>query len=81
MEDDSNVPKLSSYRPQRRFLPKPPGPTPRPTKAQREQAARAEARAERMHLAGLTDAATIVMGVVLVAVILIVVLVMISRHY
>jgi hypothetical protein len=80
MEEDLNNPNISSFRPQRRFLPKPPGPPPRPSAAQRKQAARAEARAERMHLAGLTNVATIVMGVVLVGVILMVVLIMMSRH-
>ena len=38
---------------------------PKPSKAEREQAKRAEARAERLHLAGLTNAAVIIMGVVL----------------
>ncbi len=41
---------------------------PKPGKAEREQAKRADARAERLHLVGLTNAAVIVMGVVLGAV-------------
>jgi hypothetical protein len=53
---------------------------PEPSKAEREQAKRAEARAERLHLAGLTNAAVIIMGVALVAVVVIVVLAMASRH-
>jgi len=82
MPDDLNDPRISAYRPQKwwRVLPKPPGPAPRPSKAERERAERIQARAERLHLAGLTNAATLVMGVVLVAVILMVVLIMMSRH-
>ena len=37
------------------------------SKAERERERRAEARAERLHLAGLTSAGVIVMGVVLSA--------------
>jgi len=46
-------------------LPPPPGPPPKPGKAEREQEERAEARAERLHLAGLTNAGVIIMGVAL----------------
>ncbi|MGE5134109.1 MAG: hypothetical protein ACM32E_14550 [Gemmatimonadota bacterium] len=41
---------------------------------------RAEARAERLHLAGLTNAAVIIMGVVLSAMVVVVVLLLVSRH-
>jgi hypothetical protein len=61
--DDLNNPRISAYKPQRRLLlPKPPGYRSKPSKAQRRQKARADARATRMHLVGLTDAAVIVMG-------------------
>ena len=53
---------------------------PKPSKAEREQAKRAEARAERLHLAGLTNAAVIIMGVLLVAVVVMVVVALASRH-
>jgi hypothetical protein len=53
---------------------------PEPSKAEREQAKRAEARAERLHLAGLTNAAVIIMGVVLCAVVVMLVLVLASHH-
>jgi hypothetical protein len=51
-----------------------------PSKAEREQAKRAEARAKRLHLAGLTNAAVIIMGVVLGAVVVVLVLVLVSHH-
>ena len=53
---------------------------PKPSKAEREQEKRAEARAERLHLVGLTNAAVIVMGVVLGAVVVMLVVVLASRH-
>jgi len=53
---------------------------PKPSKAEREQAQRTEARAERLHLAGLTNAAVIIMGVVLGAVVVMLVLVLVSHH-
>jgi hypothetical protein len=59
-------------------VPPPAGPPSRPSKAEREQQRRAEARAERLHLAGLTSAGVIVMGVVLAAMVLVIVLV--SQH-
>jgi hypothetical protein len=80
MEDDSNVPQLSSYRPQRRFLPKPPGPSRGPSKAERQRAARIEARDERLHLAGMTNAGTIVMGVVLAVVVVMLLVILMSHH-
>jgi hypothetical protein len=61
-------------------VPGAPGPRPEPSKSQREQEKRAEARAERLHLAGLTNAAVIVMGVVLAAVVVMLVLVLVIRH-
>jgi len=53
---------------------------PKPSKAEREQAKRAEARAERLHLVGLTNAAVIIMGVLLVAVVVMVALALVSHH-
>jgi hypothetical protein len=61
-------------------VPPPPGPPPEPSKAEREQEKRAEARAERLHLVGLTNAAVIIMGVVLGAVVVMLVLVLVSHH-
>ena len=61
-------------------LPPPPGPAPKPSKAEREQERRAEARAERLHLAGLTNAGVIIMGVVLGAMVVVLVLVLVSQH-
>jgi hypothetical protein len=62
-------------------LPPPPWATlPRPSKAEREQEKRSEARAERLHLVALTNAAVIIMGVVLGAVVIILVLVVVSHH-
>ena len=79
--DDLNDPRISAYRPQRRWLiPAPPGPRPRLSKAKREQEARDDARAARLHLVGLTDAGVIVMGLVLAAVVVMFVLVLISHH-
>ena len=61
-------------------VPPPPGPRPGPSKAEREQEKRAEARAERLHLAGLTNAGVIIMGVVLAGVMVMLVLVLVSHH-
>jgi hypothetical protein len=61
-------------------LPPPPGPRPEPSKAEREQERRAEARAERLHLVTLTNAGVIIMGVVLGAVVVMLLLVLVSRH-
>jgi hypothetical protein len=41
---------------------------------------RAEARAERLHLTGLTNAGVIIMTVILAAVVVMVVLVLVTRH-
>lgn len=79
--DDLNDPRISAFRPQRRWLiPAPPGPRPRQSKAERDQEVRAEARGARLHLVGLTDAGMIVMGLVLAAVVVMFVLILISRH-
>jgi hypothetical protein len=51
-----------------------------PSKAEREQARRAEARAERLHLAGLTNIAVIIMGVVLGAMVIVIVVALASQH-
>lgn len=61
-------------------LPPPPGPKPRPSKAEREREHRADARAERLHLVGLTNAAVIIMGVVLGAVVVMLAFVLASHH-
>jgi hypothetical protein len=61
-------------------VPPPPGPPPKPSKAEREQEKRAEARAKRLHLVGLSDAGVIVMGVVLGAAVVVLVLLLVSRH-
>ena len=53
---------------------------PKPSKAEREQEERAEARAERLHLAGLTSAGVIIMSVVLGAVVVMLVLVLVGHH-
>jgi hypothetical protein len=61
-------------------VPRPPGPSPNPSKAERVQEERAEVRAERLHLAGLTNAGVIIMGVVLGAVVVVLVLVLVTHH-
>jgi hypothetical protein len=61
-------------------VPPPPGPPPKPSKAEREQKKRAEARARRLHLVGLTDTGVIIMGVVLGAAMVMLVVVLVSRH-
>jgi hypothetical protein len=61
-------------------VPPPPGPPPKPGKAGREQEKRADARAERLHLVGLTSAGVIIMGAVLGAVVVVIVVVLVS-HY
>jgi hypothetical protein len=61
-------------------VPPPPGPPRKPSKAEREQEKRAEARAERLHLAGLTNAGVIIMGVVLGAAVVVLALLLVSHH-
>ena len=61
-------------------IPPPLGPRPKLSKAERERERRAEARAERLHLVGLTNAGVIIMGVVLTAAMVMLVLVAVSHH-
>ena len=61
-------------------VPPPPGPPPRPDKAGREQEKRADARAERLHLVGLTSAGVIIKGAVLGAMVVVIVVVLASHH-
>jgi hypothetical protein len=61
-------------------LPRPPGPSPAPSRADREQEKRAEARAERLHLAGLSNGWAIIMSVILAAVVVMLVLVLVTHH-
>jgi hypothetical protein len=78
--DDLNDPRISAYKPQRRLLlPAPPGYRRKLSKAQRKQKELAEARATRLHLVGLTNAAVIVVGLVTAAVVVMLVLVLISH--
>jgi hypothetical protein len=53
---------------------------PEPTKAAREREQRADARADRLHLVGLTSAGVIIMGVVIAAVVVMVALALVSHH-
>ena len=52
----------------------------KPGKAEREQEKRAEARAERLHLAGLTNAAVIIVGVAVGVVVVMLVVMLASRY-
>jgi hypothetical protein len=61
-------------------VPPPAGPPPKLSKAERDQERRADERAERMHLAGLTSVGAIIMSVVVAAVVIVLVLVLISHH-
>jgi hypothetical protein len=61
-------------------VPPPPGPPRKTSKAEREQEMRAEVRAERLHLAGLTSVGVIIMSLVLGAVVIMLVLVLVSHH-
>jgi hypothetical protein len=61
-------------------VPPPPGPPRKPSKAEHDWQKRAEARAERLHLAGLSNAGVIIMGVVLGVAVIALVLVLVSRH-
>jgi len=84
--DDLNDPRISAYKPQRRLLlPTPPGKRRKLSSAQRKQKAlahaRAEARATRWHLVGLTDAAVIVVALAATAmIVMLFVLAMIVHH-
>jgi hypothetical protein len=61
-------------------VPRPPGPPPKRSKAERDQERRAEARAERLHLASLSNVGVIIMAVVLGVAVIALVLVAVSRH-
>jgi hypothetical protein len=61
-------------------VPPPPGPPSKPGKAERERERRADARAERLHLVGMTNAGVIIMGVVLGAAVVVVVMLLVSQH-
>jgi hypothetical protein len=79
--DDLNDPRISAYKPQRRLLlPAPPGYRRKRSKAQHKQKALADAHATRLHLAGLTDAAVIVMGLVAAAAVVVVLVLMVISH-
>jgi hypothetical protein len=84
--DDLNDPRISAYKPQRRLLlPAPPGPRRKVSKAQHKQKelakARAEERATRLHLVGLTSAAVIVLGLLAAAMaVMVFTLVLIGHH-
>ena len=84
--DDLNDPRISAYKPQRRLrLPAPPGYRGKLSQAQRRQKAlaqaRADARAKRLHLVGLTDAAVIVMGVLAAALVVLLYVLMVTGHH
>jgi hypothetical protein len=61
-------------------VPRPPGPPPDPSKAEREQEGNAESRAERLHLAGMSNVGVIIMSVVLGAVVVALVVVLVTHH-
>ena len=61
-------------------VPRPPGPPPKVTKAERDREKRADARADRMHLAGLSSAGAIIMTLVLAAVVVMLVLALVTHH-
>lgn len=84
--DDLNDPRISAYKPQRRLrLPAPPGYRGKQSAVQRKQKARAQARADarakRLHLVGLTNAAVVVMGVIAVAMVVMLYVLMIVGHH
>ena len=61
-------------------VPPPPGPPRKPSKAEREQEARAEARAQRLHLASVSNSGVIIMSVVFGAVVVMLVLVLVTHR-
>jgi hypothetical protein len=79
--DDLNDPRISAYKPQRRIIvPAPPGKKGHgPTKAERERQARADKRAARLHLVGVTNAGTVVMGVIFAVIVVMFLVVLILR--
>jgi hypothetical protein len=52
----------------------------KPGKAEREREERAEARSERLHLAGVTNAGVIIMGVLLGAMVVVLIVLLVSHH-
>jgi hypothetical protein len=83
--EDLNNPNISAYKRQRRLLlPKPPGYRSKLSGAQRREKARAEARAnaraKRLHLVGLTDTAVVVMGVLAAVMVVLLVVLMFLSH-
>jgi hypothetical protein len=76
------IPNLSSYKPQRRWLPDPPGGRPRdkrkPPKKRSKRRSR-EAAAFLRLAPGLSEAGVIIMGVAVVAVTVLVVILAMSR--
>jgi hypothetical protein len=83
--DDLNDPRISAYKPQRRLLlPAPPGPRRKMSSArhkERELAkARANARAARFHLVGLTNAGLIVIGCLTAAAVVVMFVLLLIRH-
>ena len=54
--------------------------SPKPSKAEREQEKRAEERAERLHLVGLTNAGVIIMAAVLGGALVVLVLVLVTKR-
>jgi len=52
----------------------------RPSKAEREREKRAEARAERLQLVGVTNAGVVIIGVVLGAAVVMLVFLLVSHH-
>jgi hypothetical protein len=60
-------------------VPRPSGPPPKLNKAEREQEERSEARAERLHLASVSNAGVIIMSVILAAVVVILVLALVTH--
>jgi hypothetical protein len=63
-------------------LPPPPGPRPRrPSKFEREQEKRADARADRLHLVALSNAGVIIMGVALGAMVVVVLVIALVSHH
>jgi hypothetical protein len=83
--DDLNDPRISAYKPQRRLLvPKPPGYRNKRSRAQREQLrkqeARNKARIARFHLVGLTTAAVIVLGCSVLALVIVMLVLLVTRH-
>ncbi len=82
--DDLNDPRISAYKPQRRLLlPAPPGPRKLSSARHKEKElakARADARAARFHLVGLTNAGLIVIGCLTAAAVVVMFVLLLIRH-